>query len=286
MKGEYTPRQGQYLAFIYHYTKLNGRPPAQADMQRYFRVSPPTVHQTILNLEERGCLARVPVEPRSLQVLLPPEKLPELESPFAPPRGQPRNPDSVGDHRKAMSDRKQVASSPNEARSLGHLREAEAANVLRTILKSHPDLTGEAEALARSLLGAVSSDNVAEAVENAILALYLEDLDRYPGRTRYDHFEPTKAASWVLGDTVRPFIEDITRRAESGQIDAALATCAGVVLGLYRLSDCKRGELLEYAPNFPSETAEDAVVALRNALLTARTSRGARPSSSELPSIL
>ena len=27
----YTPRQGQYLAFIYYYTKIHGRAPAEAD---------------------------------------------------------------------------------------------------------------------------------------------------------------------------------------------------------------------------------------------------------------
>ena len=40
----FTKKQGQYLAFIYAYTRVNGRPPAQADMQRYFRVTLPTVH--------------------------------------------------------------------------------------------------------------------------------------------------------------------------------------------------------------------------------------------------
>ena len=43
MAADYTPRQGQYLAFIYYYTRVNGRAPAEADMQRYFRVSPPAV---------------------------------------------------------------------------------------------------------------------------------------------------------------------------------------------------------------------------------------------------
>jgi len=79
MKGEYTPRQGQYLAFIHYYTKLNGRPPAQADMQRYFRVSPPAIHQMMLSLEKRGLITRVPGQPRSIRLLLPPEKLPKLE---------------------------------------------------------------------------------------------------------------------------------------------------------------------------------------------------------------
>ena len=57
---EYTERQGQYLAFIYYYTKLNARPPAEADIQRYFRVTPPTVHQMILTLERQGFISREP----------------------------------------------------------------------------------------------------------------------------------------------------------------------------------------------------------------------------------
>ncbi len=44
----FTPRQGQYLAFIYYYTKLNRVPPAEADFVRYFGVSAPTVHQMIV----------------------------------------------------------------------------------------------------------------------------------------------------------------------------------------------------------------------------------------------
>jgi len=79
LKSDYTPRQGQYLAFIYYYTKVNGRPPAEVDMQRYFGVSPPSVHQMVLNLEERGLISRVPGEPRSIRVLLRRELLPDLE---------------------------------------------------------------------------------------------------------------------------------------------------------------------------------------------------------------
>jgi repressor LexA len=76
---EYTKKQGQYLALIYNYTKINGRPPAEADMQRYFRVSPPTVHQMVLTLEKRGFITREPGKARSIRVLLPPEELPYLE---------------------------------------------------------------------------------------------------------------------------------------------------------------------------------------------------------------
>jgi repressor LexA len=75
----YTEKQGQYLAFIYYYTKVNGRPPAEADMQRYFRTSPPTVHQMVLTLEEKGLISREPGKARAIRVLLSLEQLPPLK---------------------------------------------------------------------------------------------------------------------------------------------------------------------------------------------------------------
>jgi repressor LexA len=75
----YTARQGQYLAFIHYYTKLNGQPPAEADMQRRFMAAPPTVHQMILTLEKKGLISRTPGTARSIRVLLPKQQLPDLE---------------------------------------------------------------------------------------------------------------------------------------------------------------------------------------------------------------
>jgi repressor LexA len=74
----YTPRQGQYLAFIHTYSLLHGCPPAEADLQRYFKVSPPAVHQMVLTLEKRGFIERRPRQARTIRVLLPPEALPAL----------------------------------------------------------------------------------------------------------------------------------------------------------------------------------------------------------------
>jgi len=74
----YTKKQGQYLTFIYNYTVMHGQPPAEADMQRFFGVSPPTVHQMVLKLDERGLITRVPRKPRTIQVLVPSDQLPYL----------------------------------------------------------------------------------------------------------------------------------------------------------------------------------------------------------------
>jgi DNA-binding MarR family transcriptional regulator len=76
----YTATQGQYLAFISADTCVLGRPPAEADLQRFFQVTPPSVHQMILTLERAGFIHRRPGTARSIELLIPPEHLPVLRA--------------------------------------------------------------------------------------------------------------------------------------------------------------------------------------------------------------
>jgi len=75
----FTEKQGQYLAFIATYTLLNRRPPAEADFQRFFRVTAPAVHQMILTLERLELVSRVPGQPRTIKVMLADDELPQLQ---------------------------------------------------------------------------------------------------------------------------------------------------------------------------------------------------------------
>ncbi|MBI2720525.1 MAG: SOS response transcriptional repressor [Rhizobiales bacterium] len=75
----FTVKQGRYLAFIYVYSRMFRQAPAEADMQRHFRVTPPSVHQMVLTLERTGLIRRQPGTPRSIEVLVPPQDLPILE---------------------------------------------------------------------------------------------------------------------------------------------------------------------------------------------------------------
>ena len=74
----FTEKQGQYLAFIYAYAHMFGRPPAEADLQRHFQVTPPSVHQMIVTLERNGLISRQPGVARSIQILVAPKDLPIL----------------------------------------------------------------------------------------------------------------------------------------------------------------------------------------------------------------
>ena len=75
----FTYKQGQYLAFIHSYTKLNRRPPAETYLRRFFGTTPPTVHNMIVKLHEKGLISREPGKARTIRVLVPVDDIPGLE---------------------------------------------------------------------------------------------------------------------------------------------------------------------------------------------------------------
>ena len=81
----FTQKQGQYLAFIHAYMLVLGRPPAEADLRRHFRVTPPSVHQMLITLQRAGLIRRQPGVGRSIQLLIDPSTLP----PLLPSHSQP-----------------------------------------------------------------------------------------------------------------------------------------------------------------------------------------------------
>jgi hypothetical protein len=81
----FTPKQGQYLAFIHAYTLVLGRPPAHADLLRHFRVTPPSVNQILITLERQSLIRRQRGVARSIELLIDPSTLPQLR----PSPGQP-----------------------------------------------------------------------------------------------------------------------------------------------------------------------------------------------------
>jgi hypothetical protein len=75
----FTAKQGQYLAFIYNYAKIHRVAPAETDLERYFQVSPPAIHDMIKTLERNGLIRKSPGQARSICLLVQPEHLPRLE---------------------------------------------------------------------------------------------------------------------------------------------------------------------------------------------------------------
>jgi DNA-binding MarR family transcriptional regulator len=75
---QFTEKQGQYLAFIYTYALVNRRPPAEADMQAFFGVTPPSVHRMVVELEKLGLIRRTPRQARSIELCLSADAIPRL----------------------------------------------------------------------------------------------------------------------------------------------------------------------------------------------------------------
>ena len=78
----FTELQGQYLAFIATYALVMGQAPAEADMQRFFGVTPPSVHNMVETLERLGLITRTPRQARSITVVVPEDELPRLRQPI------------------------------------------------------------------------------------------------------------------------------------------------------------------------------------------------------------
>ena len=77
LENKFTQRQGQYLAFIFYYTRINGRPPAEVDIQNYFGVSSASTHQMLRGLAAKQLIKKESGQARSVTVLIPQDQLPD-----------------------------------------------------------------------------------------------------------------------------------------------------------------------------------------------------------------
>jgi len=87
---------------------------------------------------------------------------------------------------------------------LDRLKPGEAATALRRLLKAHPDLSSEADEIARSLLRQLEYGDVAAKIEDEIRALDYEDLNVRAGGHKWGYVEPSEAAWEILEETVEP----------------------------------------------------------------------------------
>ncbi len=78
---QFTSKQGQYLAFIYYIfcTKINGVPPAEMDMGRYFCMTSSSLHSMISTLKKKGLVNSIAGKSRRIKIQSSKEQLPYLE---------------------------------------------------------------------------------------------------------------------------------------------------------------------------------------------------------------
>jgi len=166
---------------------------------------------------------------------------------------------------------------------LDSLKPEEARAVLRRLVEAHPHLRGEAEQVARTLLGGVSFKSVADGVERAVRALGLKDLGRRAGKHSGGYVEPSQAAQDLLEEAVDPFLEDLKRCLGGGLTSEAMEICKGILLGLYRVRGRDADEFLGWAPDFPEEHAAWVVDVWRAGGDEGKAARRIRPLAGKGP---
>jgi len=139
--------------------------------------------------------------------------------------------------------------------TLAYLCEGEHAQVLSELLKRHPDLRGEANAIAVDLIDDASSDAVAEEVADLVTGIGVDELGSRSGKHAWGYVEPGQAAWDLLDESIEGFRDDMTRRCKAGMKPAAEKICAGIVLGLHGAEDSNNDGVLGWVPDFPAEAA-------------------------------
>ena len=146
---------------------------------------------------------------------------------------------------------------PKASSALKRLGTAEQIKLLALLLKAHPELEIEAEALALELITAVDPEVVAEEVVWAFQGFDQDEIwDRSGGDRFGGYTEPIDAAGEICEERFEPMMEGLERLIAMGQLKDALAQVKGLLLGLYRLET----KLPPEAEDFPSKAGAFCVL--------------------------
>lgn len=151
--------------------------------------------------------------------------------------------------RKAMS-----RTNPSALACLGS---EESAQVLTLLLKNHPQLRDEADALALRMITAVEPKCVADDLVFAFEDIEQEDIWDHSGADRYGGYtDPGEAADDLCEERLRPFHEELERLFAMGLAEPALAQVKGMLLGLHQA----KATLPPDAEEYPAESGAFSVL--------------------------
>ncbi len=145
---------------------------------------------------------------------------------------------------------------------ISHVSAAESARVLGELLRRHPDLKNEANAIAKDLMDHVSVEDVAEEVAFLASSIGLDDLGSRAGRHSWGYVEPGEAASELLEESIEDVRADMARRFNAGMTSGAEKVCQSIIIGLHGVDDADSDLILQWAPDFPANAAGDCLATL------------------------
>lgn len=121
----------------------------------------------------------------------------------------------------------------------------EKAAVLDAVLTLHPDVSADAERIARAVLDGAGSDDIADDVIDAL--------------TPIDDVESGAVAAELIDRVLQPHIAAIERRAEAGLADSAATVAFGVLKALYEYRDLESHDTFDNADHIERLLAKHGI---------------------------
>jgi hypothetical protein len=115
--------------------------------------------------------------------------------------------------------------------ALDALKTQEQAQVLATLLRTHPELAAEAEWVATTLLSTPSRDEVSSELRKTLAGYEFADMDAEDVGV----CDPEDACAYLVDKALDPYLAEIRRRAGLGLVNAAHGIASGVLTSLYDL---------------------------------------------------
>jgi len=156
-------------------------------------------------------------------------------------------------------------SKARSASVLGKMTASQRASVLQALLARHPELRSKAEQIAVDMISSPSVEEVAEEVRCAVTGLGVDSLHGHAGKQPWGYVDPSEAAWELLGEAIEELLADMRRCMCLVLQGAAVDVCCGIVLGFHDAGKSSSDGLLAWAPDFPAETAGQAVETLLRA---------------------
>ena len=133
------------------------------------------------------------------------------------------------------------------------LSEEQAHEVLRLVAESDPKISRVIEEIAARYLSDVDAEAVAEDVYLDLDLIDVEEVWDRSGSTRFGYVDPGEAAWELFEETLKPYIEDISRYLDLSMDQEAKELCKGVMMGIRRFGEESSTPFREWAEGVPDE---------------------------------
>lgn len=140
-----------------------------------------------------------------------------------------------------------------KSKTLESISGADAIAILKVLADRDNDLAQEIDTVAKTILGQVDVDAIADSVQLELELLQAEDVWDKAGAKREGYVD-TEVAAWeIFADALQPFRDEVEKCRKLSMQEAADLTCQGLLKGIYAFDKASETEYKAWAVDIPAE---------------------------------